>query len=257
MRKLVLLLVLALVAWGAMFTSAFAETEGLLGNAGITASGDVAFYSEYLWRGFLLDGDPVVQPGFYLSGPDSKYGKLTAKFWSSHDLSNSDPRNSSEEYDYILDYTYNLADTSLSFGHTYYDYPAADTFSKEFYVGITLPKVFLTPSVFYYRDYGSQEDGGGMGSYTVVNLAKSLPFEIKGTPASLELAGHYGYNYELFINGKGGDIGLSAGLKLQLTKNLTCMPNINYSLPLGDLEKTSDGNQEARVYTGAVFSYSF
>ena len=255
MRKLVLLAGIATM--GAMFTPVFAESEGLLANSGITASADAAFYSEYVWRGFLLDGDPVFQPGFYLSGPDSKYGKLTAKFWSSHDLSNSDPRNASEEYDYILDYTYNLSDVSFSFGHTYYDYPVADTFSREFYAGITFPKVFLTPSLFYYRDYGNPEDGGGLGSYTAVNLAKSLPFEIKGTPASLELAGHYGYNYKLFINGKGGDIGLSAGLKLQLTKNLTGMPSINYSLPLGDLRKTSDGNQKARVYTGATFSYSF
>jgi hypothetical protein len=254
-RKLILSA--ALVVSGAMFNPVFAESDGLLANSGIIASGDVAFYSEYVWRGILLDGDPVVQPGFYVAGPDSKYGKLTAKFWSSHDLSNSDPRNTSEEYDYILDYTYNLADLSLSFGHTYYDYPSADIFSKEFYSGVTFPKLFLSPSLFYYRDYGNPEDGGGLGSYTVVSLAKSLPFEIKGTPASLELAGHYGYNYELFINGKGGDIGLSAGLKLQLTKNLTCTPNINYSLPLGDLRKTSDGNQKVRVYAGAVFSYSF
>ena len=255
MRKSVLLAGLAVL--GALFSPAFAESEGLLADSGITASGDVAFYSEYVWRGILLDGDPVVQPGFYLSGPDSKYGKLTAKFWSSHDLSNSDPRTTSEEYDYILDYTYNLSDASLSFGYSYYDYPAADLFSKEFYTGIAFPKVFLSPSLFYYRDYGTPEDGGGLGSYTVVNLTKSIPFEIKGSPASLELAGHYGYNYELFINGKGGDIGLSVGLKLQLTKSLTCTPNINYSLPLGDLEKTSDGNQKARVYTGAVLNYSF
>jgi hypothetical protein len=250
-------LAIVVLILGGLSNTALAASEGLLSDSGITASGDLAFYSEYVWRGILLDGDPVVQPGFYLAGPDSKYGKLTAKFWSSHDLSNSDPRTTSEEYDYILDYTFNLADASLSFGHTYYDYPAADLFSKEFYTGITFPRVFLSPSLYYYRDYGAPEDGGGLGSYTVVNLAKSLPFEIKGTPASLELAGHYGYNYELFISGKGGDIGLSAGLKLQLSKNLTCLPNINYSLPLGDLKKTNDGNQEPRVYTGAVFSYSF
>jgi hypothetical protein len=254
-RKLVILAVIVVMA--PIFTPVFAASEGLLANSGITASGDVSFYSEYVWRGFLLDGDPVVQPGFYVYSPDWEYGKLTAKFWSSHDLSNSDPRTTSEEYDYILDYTYNFPDASLSLGHTYYDYPAADTFSKEFYVGIALPKVFLTPSLFYYRDYGNPEDGGGLGSYTVFNLAKSLPFEIKGTPASLELAGHYGYNYKLFINGKGGDLGLSAGFKLQLTKNLTCMPNINYSLPMGDLKNKSDGAQKVRVYTGAVFSYSF
>jgi len=235
---------------------AFGQGEGVLSDLGISVSGDVSYYSEYIWRGMLLDGDPVIQPGWYISSPDWKAGKLTAKLWTSHDLSNSDPRTTSEEYDYILDYTYALDSVSFSAGHTYYDFPQADAFSKEFYVGVGFPKVFLSPSAFYYRDYGSQEDGGGMGSYTLVNLAKSLPFEIKGTPASLELAGHYGYNYELFINGKGGDIGLSVGLKLQMTKNLTCMPNINYSIPTGDLKSASDGNQKERFYTGVVVAYA-
>ncbi|MFA5099693.1 MAG: hypothetical protein WC547_02275 [Candidatus Omnitrophota bacterium] len=255
---------IAAVVFGFLFSgSAFASGDGLFSDLGISVSGDMAYYSEYLWRGFLLDGDPVTQTGIYVSGPATPVGKLTAKFWTSKDMDNRDSR-PSDELDYILDYTYDFSKASVSIGHTYYDFPdqtGADgmpkTFSREFYAGIALPEVFMAPSIFVFRDYGNQDDGGGMGTYTVVNLAKSLPFEIKGTPASVELAGHYGYNHELFINGKGGDIGLTAGVKVVLTKNLTVMPNINYMIPVGDVKSSSDGNQTERFYTGVVAAYSF
>lgn len=248
-----------------MFSSsaAFASRDGILTDLGIALSGDTAYYSEYLWRGMLLDGDPVVQTGVYIAGPATPLGTFTAKFWTSKDMENRDSR-SSDEIDYILDYTHDLGLASVSLGHTYYDFPdqtgtdgAPKTFSREFYAGITLPEVFLTPSVFIYRDYGEQEDGGGMGTYTVINLAKSLPFKAHGVAMSMELAGHYGYNHELFINGKGGDIGVSAGLKIPLTKSLNMMPNINYVIPVGDVKSSGDGNQDNRFYTGVIATYSF
>ncbi|HNQ50972.1 MAG TPA: hypothetical protein PLP56_01480 [Candidatus Omnitrophota bacterium] len=246
-----------------LFSKAFASSDGLFTDLGIAASGDTAYYSEYLWRGMLLDGDPVVQTGLYVAGPATPLGKVTGKFWTSKDMENRDSR-ASDEFDYIVDYTYDLDMISISFGHTYYDFPdqtgadgAPKTFSREFYAGITLPKVFLAPSIFLYRDYGTQEDGGGMGTYTVINVAKSLPLEAGGLAMSVELAGHYGYNHELFINGKGGDIGMSAGLKIPLTKSLSIMPNINYMIPVGDVTSSDDGDQNDRFYTGVIAAYSF
>lgn len=241
--------VFILFFWGS------ARSEGVLSDAGITVSGDVAYYSDYVWRGMLLDGDPVIQPGWYVSGPDWKAGRLTAKVWTSHDLSNRDHRKS-EEYDYILDYTYAMKNISVSAGHTYYDFPEADLFSREWYAGIAFPTIFLSPSVFVYRDYGDQDDGGGMGTYTVINAAKSIPVSVWKTSASVEVSGHYGYNHELFINGTGADVGLTAGLKMALTESLTVMPNVNCSIPLGDLESKADGNQKERVYWGVLVQYS-
>jgi hypothetical protein len=260
-RKLVLLA--AFVALGAMFSPAFAESEGVLSDAGITVSGDMSYYSEYLWRGFLLDGDPVTQTGIYVAGPATPFGKLTAKFWTSKDMDNRDSR-LSDEFDYILDYTYDFSQASVSLGHTYYDYPdqtgldgAPKTFSREFYVGVTLPKVLLTPSFFVYRDYGDQNDGGGLGNYFVANLAYSIPVTVVKYKSSLDLSGHYGYNHHLFIRGNGSDIGLGAGLTVPLTKSMTITPSVNYSVPFGDLKEASDGAQEARVFTGVTLKYSF
>ncbi|MCK9594926.1 MAG: hypothetical protein PHH68_04370 [Candidatus Omnitrophica bacterium] len=230
--------------------------EGWFTDSGFSAGGDLSYYTQYVWRGFVLDRDNVLQPGYYISTPDTKYGKLTGKVWSSHDTQNQDNLKS-EENDYILDYTYTLGDIGLSIGHTYYDFVDTDTFSREWYTGVSLPEVFLSPSLFFYRDYGSEDDGGGFGTYTVLNLAKSIPVELKGVPSSLELSGHYGYNHKLFMAGKGADIGMTVGFKTQLTKNLSVMPNINYSIPLGDLKAEEYGDQKKRFYTGVVAAYAF
>ncbi|MFA6384513.1 MAG: hypothetical protein WCY10_03990 [Candidatus Omnitrophota bacterium] len=242
---------------------AFAAGDGVFSDLGIAVSGDMSYYSEYLWRGFLLDGDPVAQTGIYVAGPATPFGKLTAKFWTSKDMDNRDSR-LSDEFDYILDYTYDFSAASVSVGHTYYDFPdqtgtdgAPKTFSREFYAGVTLPKVLLTPSVFVYRDYGDQNDGGGLGNYFVLNLAYSVPVEMKNYKCSLDLSGHYGYNHHLFIRGNGGDIGLGAGFTVPLTKSMTVTPGVNYSAPLGDLKEKSDGAQEARVFSGVTLKYSF
>jgi hypothetical protein len=255
---------IAVVVLGLVLSgNAFAADEGVFSDLGISVSGDMSYYSEYLWRGFLLDGDSVVQTGVYVASPATPLGKLTAKFWTSKDMENRDSR-LSDEFDYILDYTYDFSKASVSVGHTYYDFPdqtdlggSPKTFSREFYAGVTLPKVILSPSFFVYRDYGDQNDGGGLGNYFVVNLAYSIPVVVKDYKCSLDLSGHYGYNHHLFIRGNGSDIGLGAGFTMPLTRTLTIAPNVNFSAATGGLKKKDDGAQETRVFTGVTLKYSF
>lgn len=236
--------------------------DGLLSNTGIEVSGDLNFSSIYMWRGIMLDGDPVIQPGFYLTSPESKYGRIKLGIWVSHDLQSRDALRSSET-DYIFDYTYSFAFADLSLGHTYYDFPDAEPsdgashgFSREFYTGLTFPKVFLTPSVYYYYDYGKKEDGGGEGSYTVLNLSYSKPFTMKRLTMSLDLSGHAAYNNKFYYAGKGGDAGITAGITIPLTKNLSCKPNFSYSVPWGNTSDKNNGNQKNRFYGGVYLSYA-
>jgi len=232
----------------------FAQGEGVLSDLGFVVSGDLSVYSQYVWRGILLDRDAVLQPGIYVTSPKTKVGKFKVGVWSSHNLEKEDNLQSNE-YDYIADYTYDFEKASFSFGHTYYDYPDSDTYSREFYTGVTFSSLYASPSVFFYKDYGKEENGGGNGTYTVLNVGKS--FAIKNTPITLDLGGHVGYNYELFIRGKGGDVGLKAGFTVPLAKNLSFSPNTNYSIPFGDLSDKDDGNQKKRFYGGATLTYSF
>lgn len=237
--------------------------DGILSASGIEISGDLAFNSLYMWRGIMLDGDAVVQPGFYMRSPESKFGRIKLGIWLNHDLQNKDSLKSSET-DYIFDYTYNFPSVDLSGGFIYYDFPdgapvdgAPRAFSREVYGGVTFTKLLFSPAVYYYYDFGRKVDGGGEGSYTVVNLSHSIPFTLKKYNLSLDFSGHVGFNNKQYYRGKGGDAALGAGITVPLLKNLTCKPNINYSVPWGNISDKNNGNQENRLYGGVYLNYVF
>ncbi len=265
-NKLILTAIGFVIAGIILVGAARAQSENaqtVLSDLGLEFSGDLAFNSIYMWRGIMLDGDAVIQPGFYVRSPESKMGRIKVGIWASHDLENKDALHSSET-DYLFDYTYSFKDVDVSLGHTYYDFPdvlpadgSSRGFSREFYGGLTFAKLFLSPSLYYYYDYGKKEEGGGQGSYTVLNLSYSKPFTVKKMSLSLDLAGHLGHNNKLYYRGKGGDAAISAGVTLPLTMNLSCKPTINYSVPWGNLSDTGNGNQKKRFYSGLYLSYAF
>lgn len=217
-------------------------------NIPLEVSVDTAICSKYIWRGFTLDDDTVVQPGIYASA----YG-FTASVWGSFEVQSNDALSSSE-MDYSFDYTHDFGKFSLSLGNTYYDFPAADAFSNELYFGVGAD-IFLSPKLVFYHDYGREEDGGGYGEYLVLNLSHSLPLGSKGI--MLDLGGHVGYNHKLFINGEGGDVAFNIGVSIPLTDKITFTPNVNYSIPFGDMEAVDDGNQDSKFYGGFKLAFGF
>ncbi|MFH1360649.1 MAG: hypothetical protein ABIJ41_06385 [Candidatus Omnitrophota bacterium] len=225
----------------------------------LEVSGTMDLYSKYIWRGMRLDDDYVIQPGLAISG----YG-FEVSVWSSFDLDQDDALNS-DEVDTSITYTHdfkdlalfghNLDTISVTVGHIYYDFPGAGTFSKETVLGLAYDTL-LSPSVTWYHDYSQEAQGGGKGDYVVLDLSHSFDV-IKEYGITFDLATHAGYNRKLFINGEGGDWGISAGLTLPLTKNLTLSPNVNYSVPLGDVEDENDGNYEDEFYWSVATAYTF
>ena len=57
-----------LVVWIFLLTSIVYAGDALLEKLEIEASSTMDIYSRYVWRGMLMDEDPVIQPGFELSG---------------------------------------------------------------------------------------------------------------------------------------------------------------------------------------------
>lgn len=222
--------------------------KGLLEDLPIEISADIAINSKYIWRGITLDDDPVMQQGIYATA----YG-FTATIWGSFDIDADDSRNS-DEVDYVIDYTHEIKKFSLSLGHTYYEYPTSNTATREFYIGagVDLP---LSPALTWYHDYGEEDSGGGDGNYLVLDLSHS--FDLGDSPVDLYFSGHVGYNNELFIKGDGGDVAIGAGLTVPLTKKISFSPNINYSIPLGDLADSHDGNEDDKLYGGFTLVFSF
>lgn len=247
-KSLVVFLLGCVLSFGVNVVGTYAE-EGILENIDlpIEVTADIAFNSKYIWRGFLLDDDAVMQEGVYVSG----YG-FTISAWGSFDIDADDTRNS-DEVDYSVDYTHEFEKLSVSLGHTYYDFPPADTASKEYYIGVGL-KTLLSPSLTWYHDYADEDSGGGNGDYIVLEAGHSLA--LGQSPITLDLSTHIAYNDELFINGQGGDANLGIGLTIPLTQNCSVSPAINYSIPFDDLEDSADGNQEEEFYGGLTFAFS-
>jgi len=238
---------LGVVVVSMIFLSSSVFAKGLLSDNGFSASGSLGVYSKYVWRGFKLDGDPVIQPGFDISG----YG-VTLSMWSSFDADNKDELNS-DELDYIIDYTKDFEKFSLSVGNTFYTFPESDLRSEEFYIGASF-STLLSPSLTIYYDYGDEADGGADGYYIVLSGSHSF---VLANDITFDLGGSVGYNSELFIAGEGEDVLLSAGFTIPLTENLTFSPMIAYSMPFGDLENEADGNQDKEFYGGFSLGYSF
>ncbi|MBN1872122.1 MAG: hypothetical protein JW800_06070 [Candidatus Omnitrophica bacterium] len=215
---------------------------------------DTAFYSDYVWRGFTLDDDPVIQPSTYISA----YG-FTATFWSSFDIV-SDDGVDGDEVDVTVDYTYEHELFSISLGHTWYTFPPAHTDTQEFYLGgsVNIPvseEVVLSPSLTWFHDYGDTDDGGAKGDYFILDVAHSVP--IPETKVTFDVTTSVAYNNEFFIEGDGGYYLIGCGLTIPLSDNLMLNPNINYSVPFGDLEDSGDGNQDDKLYYGASLAFTF
>ena len=251
MFKRMLLVVLAVFVVSLLFAQNVKAgfEEGILPEYDIEASATIDVYNKYMWRGFTLDTDPVIQPGFNLSG----YG-ITVSYWGSYDAAQNDDL-ASDEQDFVIDYTYDFEAASVSLGHSYYAFPTADSYSKEWYVGFSLPVVF-SPSLTYYKDYGKEDQGGGDGTY--LNLAVSHSITAFEEPEiTLDLGASVGFIDKLFIAGKGGDITLTAGLTIPLTKSLSMSPVLGYMMPFGDLKDVNDGNQKKRTYGGVSIGCLF
>ncbi|MCK4248330.1 MAG: hypothetical protein KAX15_00965, partial [Candidatus Omnitrophica bacterium] len=215
-RKLIVLLLGCFSIISVKFADVSAQ-EGILNGLDlpIEVSADIAVNSKYIWRGFMMDDDPVMQEGVYVSA----YG-FTVSMWGSFDIDADDSLNS-DEVDYTVDYTRGFGNISLSAGHIYYDFPAADTASREFYAGVGLDTL-LSPVLTWYHDYGEEDSGGGDGDYIVLELGHSL--SLGQSPVSLDLSGHAGYNDKLFITGSGGDAAAGIGLTIPLTEKCSFSP---------------------------------
>ena len=251
MFKRMLLVVLTVVVSSVLFAQNVKAgfEEGVLPEYDIQATAAIDVYNKYMWRGFTLDTDPVIQPGFNLSG----YG-ITVSYWGSYDASQDDG-SASDEQDFVIDYTFDFEAASVSLGHTYYAFPTADLYSKEWYIEVSLPMI-LSPSMTYYKDYGKEDQGGGDGTYLSLAVSHSIT-AFEEPEITLDLGASVGFNNKLFIAGEGGDITLTAGLTIPLTKSLSMSPVVGYVSPFGDLKDANDGNQKKRTYGGVSIGCSF
>lgn len=269
MKKNILILSLAFVLSFSLQGIVAAQEEKYLSDlfpdlsakANVQITGTTAIYSKYMWRGMRLDNDPVLQPSVNINA----FGGWNLNVWGNFDVDNSADALNSNEVDTTLTYTHKLQDlriadwalrpVSVTVGHVYYDFPGTNTFSKESILGFGY-ETFLAPNFTWYHDYSRESQGGGDGDYLMLGLSHSVPVA-PDYGVTLDFSGHVGYNRRLFMRGEGGDVLLTTGVTVPITKNLKMSPTVNWNAPFGSLADEDDGNREAEYFWGTTASYTF
>ncbi len=229
-----------------VFSDFFKDNNIVLG-----VSVTMDFWDKYVWRGQYLDRDNVLQPGFSVSAKGFTFG-----YWSSFDMENQDGLNS-DESDYYISYTYELKPLSFTAGHTWYDFPEANSSSKEYSLAVAWDTLF-TPTLSFTHDYedGKQLNTEKDGNYLSLSVSHSIALNQK-YGVSLDISGVVGYIDGQWLSGEGGHFTPTVGLTLPIIKSLTCVPTIGYNIPFGDLSDNNIGNQDSKFFGGVKMSASF
>lgn len=193
-----------------------AEANKMAGESGLTFSANVAFATEYRFRGVnLSDGEFAVQGGFDVNHSSGIY----VGTWASN-LDEQTVGFGSTELDLYGGWSGDLSDgVSADVGVLYYMYPdapgvAGDTDYIEFYgsLSFSLASVSVTPGIAYAPDQSSLGSTDNLFIYTDVSIG------IPDTPVTLN--GHLGYTDGFLTftnNSKAWDWSVSADFALNDT----------------------------------------
>ncbi len=248
------------------------EKEGWMPDVSLST----AFMTKYIWRGWNLGDEPVMQ----LDGSVSKWG-LTFDWWANYTL-NSDKEKDNGRYlefteiDYTVDYTFNVGEMSEkmdfdipdllkpltpSVGYIYYTFPNVDWDDKffdthEVYFGVSYD-IMLQPFFTWYWDVGrgkGNPDGGGDGSYFLFGISHTFEFDRSGISATAAMT--TGYNDEQWTDKSGwADMVFSAEVSVPFLNHFTVTPSVAYSLIL-DHDTYNDAS-ESEFYGGITISFDY
>lgn len=222
----------------------------------IAGDASVDYNGKYVWRGQVLNDDPVLQPsvGFQV-------GKVYLNVWGNMDTTEYNG-NSGEfnEVDYTIDYSDQITDLlGFSIGAIRYDFPNTSLdATTEIYAGLNLD-VFLAPSVTVYYDIDDVE-----GTYVSFGIGHSI--ELSETLA-LDMSASLGWGNDKYNEGYWGitdadssaqDLAVSVALPIALG-DWTLTPSVNYvSLMDNDLRESDAYAMESDYfYAGIGLSTSF
>lgn len=262
------ILVVSLMTIGVYLPVARAEQE----EAGVSASADVTLASAYVWRGQVLNDEPVLQPTFSVSK-----GGFSIGWWGNVALTDQMTGDEGEfsEHDFTISYTMAcpLTGAEVVFGVVNFDFPnqatkdtngvitgvAADT--REVFVTYTLSEILLSPSVSINYDF-KEADGfyASLGLSHGIKLAENISLELGATVGAANKdwgSFYYGGDVEGFT-----DWSVSAALPISITENLSVKPAVAFSQLLGDAKDQYDAGSTVfydseQVVVSATLSYAF
>lgn len=150
MKKLAMMAV-AMIAVGSVARAQEAASAAAAEEEGCPLSFDATldFYSAYVWRGNVINDEPVWQPGATISYSAGDYGTLSVNVWQNWNVTdNLDHKQFGglDESDYTVSYAVDVGPCSLEVGHIWYTFPRANGpdyahSTEEVYGGIAYNKI--------------------------------------------------------------------------------------------------------------------
>jgi len=227
-------------------------------------SADVAFLSQYVWRGYGLSKDSlVIQPSI-----TAGFKGFALNLWGNLDTNNEAYNGSKwNETDLTFSYGHSFGIVGLEAGYIYYALDGVDD-SKELFLSAGVD-VLLAPTLTVYREIGTLQ-----GWY--INLGLSHSFELP-YDMSLDLAGIFAYyksdngnmveyrsdgttDGERFSGFHDGT--LAVNLAIPFYKYFTVTPSIAWTFPLSssasnELAALSLDGKSNHLLGGVTLSMAF
>ena len=236
------LVMVGLVALTFCSVPALAEDE-----SPVSASADMAFLSQYVWRGFALsDSSIVVQPSATVS-----YKGFSVNLWGNFDTDYyATDEKDFNETDMTLSYDWSIDTVSMGVGYIYYALEGTDT--QEFYFSVGLD-TFLAPSLTIYRDFDEFE-----GWYVNLCIEHSIALS---DDLALDLSASIGYvdadDYSEFHDGN-----ISASMTFPVNDYISITPAVTYIFGLTSdskdaLEYGSADGESDHLIGGVTCSVAF
>jgi len=197
-----------------------------------TVEAGVGLYSKYIWRGFDLVDEPVVQPSLTVTE-----GSLSLGLWANYDIGDE-----LTELDYTVAHALPVGAYEGVVGYTYYTFPNVDEGGKsqEVFAGVRRPGR-VPVSLTAYHDW---DEGDGL--YVELATEIALPARTGGGSVAAAL----GYNDHQWRDGSGLSHALLSYTQSTSVGAVSVCPTVAYSVALDD-------EFENYFYYGFAGGYAF
>ena len=164
--------------------------------------------SAYVWRGKVLDKDPVTQPSVIGTLDLDDYGSFSMKLWSNWDLSTKQSNSKTTKnngginvFEYVPYYSKDFGPVGVTIGSIWYTfYPRTVNSTREVFLTLAYKNSIVTPSITAYYDYwevgdGFLKDNPYDSTYARAALNKTISLNEKLALAGTALLGAAGSHY--------------------------------------------------------------
>lgn len=165
------------------------ELVEAIDDSGLWCSAGVDFLSDYVWRGIVLNDNPVWQPTASVGYKTEDYGGIYFNVWQSYDLThkrnayggNSRMSCGLQEVDYFIGYAKSIGDFDFELGHYWYSYPngawrQGASLDGDLYFATFYNNPFLTPGFEAFWNYGTEHDHDPSAAYFSFSVKHEYKF---------------------------------------------------------------------------------